>query len=143
MNKEPKIEFIKSNRNKDQIAVDNKYLYNFYSSDKKGNKSYRCTSYKTINKCKSTIKLNSSNKIISYNHEHNHIISDKKAPRAKAKSEIKNKLQKVNNPLTIKAKNIYEESTNNLGLNIPEYSSLRSIINRNINMLNFKIKGYF
>ena len=100
MNREPKIEFIKSNRNKDQIVVDNKYLYNFYSSDKK-------------------------------------------APRAKAKSEIKNKLQKVNNPLTIKAKNIYEESTNNLGLNIPEYSSLRSIINRNINMLNFKIKGYF
>ena len=133
MNREPKIEFIKSNRNKEQIVVDNKYLYNFYSSDKKGNKSYRCTSYKTINKCKSTIKLNSSNKIISYDHEHNHIISEKKAPRAKAKSEIKNKLQNLNNPLTIKAKNIYTESTNNLGLNIPEFNSLRSIINRNIN----------
>ena len=62
MNKGPKLEFIKSNRNKDQLVVDNKYLYNFYCSDKKGNKSYRCTSYKTINKYKSTLKLNSTNK---------------------------------------------------------------------------------
>ena len=26
MNREPKLEFIKSNRNKDQLVVDNKYL---------------------------------------------------------------------------------------------------------------------
>ena len=91
----------------------------------------------------SLIKLNSSNQIIAYNHEHNYIISEKKAPRTKAKSEIKNKLQNLNNPLTIKAKNIYEESTNNLGLNIPEYNSLRYIINRNINNLNLNVKGYF
>ena len=42
-------------------------------------------------------------------------------------------MQNLNNPLSIKAKNIYEESTEKLGLNIPEYNSLRSIINRNIN----------
>ena len=48
MNREPKLDFIKSNLNKDQLVVDIKYLYNFYYSDKKGNKSYRYTSYKTI-----------------------------------------------------------------------------------------------
>ena len=29
-----------SNRNKAQLIINNKYLYNFYISDKKGNKSY-------------------------------------------------------------------------------------------------------
>ena len=113
MNIEPKLKFIKSNRNKDQLVVNNKYVYNLYSSDKKGNKSYIYTFYKTINKCKSMSKLNSTNHIVAYNQEHNHIISEKKVQRAKAKSEIKKQIQKLNN--------------------ISEFNSLRSIINMNIN----------
>ena len=89
MIKIPKIDFIKSIRNKVQIIIDNKYIYTFASEDKKGNKNFKCNFYKTVNKCSSSIKLNKENNIVKYEDYHNHEISNIKASAAKAKSEIK------------------------------------------------------
>ena len=51
----PKIDFIKSSRNKDQLILNDKYIYNFTSEDKKGNKTFKCSLYKTINKVHLTL----------------------------------------------------------------------------------------
>lgn len=67
---------------------------------------------------------------------YNHIISNKEAPKRKAKSEIKKLIKISNNPLTLKPQEIYKESTKNLGLIISEYKTVKNVINRNIN-LNF------
>ena len=87
----PKIDFIKSSRNKDQLILNDKYIYYFISEDKKGNKTFKCSLYKTINKCSSYIKLDKDNNIVKYESYHNHEISTMKASAAKAKSEIKKK----------------------------------------------------
>ena len=50
MNKKPKIGIISSCRNKDQILLEDKYIYNHSNTDKKGNKLYKCTYYKKENK---------------------------------------------------------------------------------------------
>ena len=64
----------------------------------------------------SSIKFNNKNEIIQNNDYHNHNISEKYAPRTKAKSEIKKILKNNDNPFLIKGKNIFEQATKNLGL---------------------------
>ena len=68
----------------------NKFLYNFSHKDKKENKIDKCTFFKAINKCTSSIKLNKKN-IVNWNRYYNHEINDIEAPMAKDKSEIKKK----------------------------------------------------
>ena len=106
MIKNPKIEFIKSCRNKDQLIIDNKYIDNFASEDKKGN-----------------------NNKLKYEDYHNHEISNIKDTAAKAESEIK-KIINEDNPFALKGKTIYNEKTKYLGLLVPEYNSLKATINR-------------
>ena len=127
------IEFISSTRNKEQIILDKKYIYNYSHTDKKDNKIYKCSYYKTDNKCSSYIKLNRNRNITEFKDYHNHNISNKKAPRAKARSEIKKILKDNDNPFLVKGKNIYNQATNNLGMWIPQYQSLRTTIQRKIN----------
>ena len=103
------------------------------NTNKKGNKTYKCTYYKKDNKCSSSIKLNINKDIINYISYHNHNISKKKEPQSKAKSEISNNINKYNNLFDIKPKNLYKDTTKNLGIIIPEYKSVRSLINRTIN----------
>ena len=129
---EPKIAFIQSKRNKTQLIIDNKYIKNFYIKDKKENQTFKCIFYKKENKCSSYIKLNKEKKIISYDSYHNHNISEKEAPQRKVKSEIKNKINKADNPFNIKPGNIYKEVTKNAGLIIPEFKTVKSVINRTI-----------
>ena len=45
---EPKFEFITSSKNKPQIILENKHIYNFFNEDKKDNQTFRCTYYKKI-----------------------------------------------------------------------------------------------
>ena len=130
---EPKIEYIQSKRDKAQLIIDNKYIYNFYSKDKKENQTFKCIFFKKDNKCSSHTKLNKDKKIISYDSYHNHNMSEKEAPKRKVKSEIKNKINKADNPFNIKPCNIYKEVTKKAGLIIPEFKTVKSVINRTIN----------
>ncbi len=61
----PHIEFALSKRDKEQVIIDNKYIYNFYKLLKNDIKSYKCTYYKK-SKCPSYIKLNKDKNIIEY-----------------------------------------------------------------------------
>ena len=63
MNNNLNIEFISSTRNKEQIILDKKYIYNYSHTDKEDNKIFKCSYYKTDNKCSSFIKLNKNRSI--------------------------------------------------------------------------------
>ncbi len=62
---EPKFEFITSSKNKPQIILENKHIYNFFNKDKKDNQTFRCTYYKKANKCSSFIKIDKDKNIIN------------------------------------------------------------------------------
>ena len=130
---EPKFEFITSSKNKHQIILEHKHIYNFFNKDKKDNQTFRCTYYKKANKCSSFIKIDKDKNIIEYSKYHNHNISEKESPKAKVKSEIKDKIAHIDNPFNIKGIDIYKEVTKNADVIIPEYKTVRSIINREIN----------
>ena len=43
IDQEPKIEYIKSNRNKEALLIDDKYIFNFIRIQKNKSKLYRCS----------------------------------------------------------------------------------------------------
>ncbi|OUM68226.1 hypothetical protein PIROE2DRAFT_4104 [Piromyces sp. E2] len=58
-------EFSETNRGREQIIINRKYKFNFSKNKKDNTKVYRCTEYKTLNKCKSFIILNDKKEINS------------------------------------------------------------------------------
>ena len=73
------------------MIIDNKYIYNFYKLLKNDIKCYKYTYYKKC-KCPSYIKLNKDKIIIECQDNHNHLISDKEAPKVRAKSTAKKEI---------------------------------------------------
>ncbi|KAG4086207.1 hypothetical protein H8356DRAFT_1330727 [Neocallimastix lanati (nom. inval.)] len=67
-----KIDVSETNRGKEQIIIDRKFKYNFSKLKKDNTKIYRCTEYKTLNKCKSFIILNDNKEVLNYESSHNH-----------------------------------------------------------------------
>jgi len=66
MEKNLEIEISKTNRGKEQIILNRKYKFNLSSKIKDNSKKYKCTEYKTLNKCQSFIILNNENQILEY-----------------------------------------------------------------------------
>lgn len=140
---EPHIDYITSNRDKEGLVIDNKYIYNFIRKDKNNSKLYRCTYYKKNNKCKSFIKIKENKAVLEYDGNHNHEISDKSAPKARTKSLIKSEIKNKKKPFIIKGKDIYKDTIKDQGLLVPEYNTVRSSINRTINKnMSVEIKNW-
>ena len=93
MIKNQKIEYIKYNRNKEALLIDDKYIFNFSRIQKNKSKLYRCSYYKKSSKCSAYIKFKLENTIEDYDPKHNHNIEEITGARARAKSEIKNKIK--------------------------------------------------
>ena len=129
----PTIEFSETQRGKEQLIVNKKYLYNFSHENKDKSKFYRCTEYKTKFKCNSTIILNKDNSILKYNEWHNHPGKKLDASKSILKHKIKNEIRKNTNPFNLKPRNLYNELSQNMGLICPEYSSVKTQIMRSIN----------
>ena len=53
MEKDLKIEINETNRGKEQVILNRKYKFNFSYERKDKTKVYKCSEYKTSNKCKS------------------------------------------------------------------------------------------
>ena len=67
-----KIEIIsETNRGNEQIIINKKHKFNFSFQRKDKLKIYRCTEYKTLNKCKSLIILNDKKEVLKYESLHN------------------------------------------------------------------------
>ncbi|KAL6594232.1 hypothetical protein U3516DRAFT_788269 [Neocallimastix sp. 'constans'] len=110
----PDIASVETNRGKEQIIIDRKFKYNFSKLKKDNTKIYRCTEYKTLNKCKSFIILNDNKEVLNYDSSHNH------------PDEIKKSLI----PSDIKSKRIFDKISQKIGYICPEYKTIKSQITR-------------
>lgn len=130
-----KLEISKTNRGKNQIILDKKYKYNFLYKKKDNTKIYRCTEYKTIKKCPSTLLLNENNELIELKGEHNHNEMLKEVSMSLIKNKIEKEIINSSNPFEIKPKNIFNEKAKEVGFICPEYNSIQSQITRKINKI--------
>ncbi|ORY70701.1 hypothetical protein LY90DRAFT_504035 [Neocallimastix californiae] len=96
-------------------------------------KIYRCTEYKTLNKCKSLIISNDKKEVLKYESLHNHLEKEIDVSISVAKHKIKEEIKKNSIPMDIKPKHIFNSVSQEMGLICPEYSTIRSQIIRNIN----------
>ncbi|KAG4105542.1 hypothetical protein H8356DRAFT_1405925 [Neocallimastix lanati (nom. inval.)] len=96
-------------------------------------KIYRCTEYKTLNKCKSLIILNDKKEVLKYESLHNHLEKEIDVSISVAKHKIKEEIKKNSIPMDIKPKHIFNAVSQEMRLICPEYSTIRSQIIRNIN----------
>eukprot|EP00833_Pecoramyces_ruminatium_P015376 jgi/Orpsp1_1/1189408/evm.model.d7180000071837.1 len=133
MEKNPIIEISETNRGKEQIIIDKKYKFNLSSTRKDNSKIYKCTEYRTINKCKSFVILNDKKEILTYESLHNHSEKEFDVSVSIMKHKIKDKIRKNSIPFEIKPKRIFNEVSQEMGYICPEYNSIKSQIKRNIN----------
>ena len=127
---DPKIEYIKTNRNHEAILIDNKYIFNFNRIQE-----YYIGAHiiKKIAKYSALIKIKLE--IEKYQSNHYHNIKETAGANARAKSEIKDKIANLKNPFNIKINNLYKESIKDKGFLVPDYNSIRSSVNRIINKI--------
>ncbi|KAG4104841.1 hypothetical protein H8356DRAFT_1419340 [Neocallimastix lanati (nom. inval.)] len=92
-----KIDISETNRGKEQIIIDRKFKYNFSKLKKDNTKIYRCTEYKTLNKCKSFIILNDNKEVLNYDSSHNHPGNEINASKSLIKHKIKDEIKKIPN----------------------------------------------
>ncbi|KAG4106425.1 hypothetical protein H8356DRAFT_1400216 [Neocallimastix lanati (nom. inval.)] len=127
------IEISETNRGNEQIIINKKHKFNFSFQRKDKSKIYRCTEYKTLNKCKSLIILNDKKEVLKYESLHNHLEKEIDVSILVAKHKIKEEIKKNSIPIDIKPKHIFNAVSQEMGLICPEYSTIRSQIIRNIN----------
>ncbi|KAL6590008.1 hypothetical protein U3516DRAFT_858187 [Neocallimastix sp. 'constans'] len=127
------IEISETNRGNEQIIINKKHKFNFSFQRKDKSKIYRCTEYKTLNKCKSLIILNDKKEVLKYESLHNHLEKEIDVSISVAKHKIKEEIKKNSIPMDIKPKHIFNVVSQEMRLICPEYSTIRSQIIRNIN----------
>ncbi|KAL6599375.1 hypothetical protein U3516DRAFT_762877 [Neocallimastix sp. 'constans'] len=122
-----------TNRGNEQIIINKKHKFNFSFQRKDKSKIYRCTEYKTLNKCKSLIILNDKKEVLKYESLHNNLEKEIDVSISVAKHKIKEEFKKNSIPMDIKPKHIFNAVSQEMGLICSEYSTIRSQIIRNIN----------
>ena len=103
------IEISKTNRGKEQLIINKAYKYNITTLKKDNTKVYRCSEYKTDNKCKSFIILNDKKEILKYESLHNHSEQGFNVSISLTKHKIKAEIRKKKDPFDIKPKRIFND----------------------------------
>ncbi|KAG4105724.1 hypothetical protein H8356DRAFT_1302934 [Neocallimastix lanati (nom. inval.)] len=101
------IEISETNRGNEQIIINKKHKFNFSFQRKDKSKIYRCTEYKTLNKCNSLIILNDKKEVLKYESLLNHLEKEIDVSISVAKHKIKEEIKKNSIPMDIKLKHIY------------------------------------
>ncbi|KAL6617966.1 hypothetical protein U3516DRAFT_494289, partial [Neocallimastix sp. 'constans'] len=127
---EGNIDISETNRGKEQIIIDRKFKYNFSKLKKDNTKIYRCTEYKTLNKCKSFIILNDNKEVLNYDSSHNHPGNEINASKSLIKHKIKDEIKKSLIPSDIKSKRIFDKISQEIGYIFPEYKTIKTQIKR-------------
>eukprot|EP00833_Pecoramyces_ruminatium_P012295 jgi/Orpsp1_1/1186327/evm.model.d7180000049809.1 len=131
------IDISETNRGRNKIIINKKYKYNFSKIIKDNKKIFRCTEYKTHNKCKSFIVLNENKEVIRYKCLHNHPGKEFEVSKSLLKHKIKNEIRKSSIPSDIKSKRLFDEISQKMGYMCPEYKTIKSQIIRYKNKLLF------
>ncbi|KAG4089662.1 hypothetical protein H8356DRAFT_1350514 [Neocallimastix lanati (nom. inval.)] len=93
-------------------------------------KKYKCTEYKTLNKCPSFIILNNENQILEYDDSHNHLENKFEAAKSIVKNKITDEILNSSIPFNVNIKRKYDEISQGLGLICPRYNSIKSHVTR-------------
>ena len=112
---EDKITFkkYKSQRNKDLLIVNEKYIFNHIYTNKINKiETYKCKEYKSKLRCPAFLKIKDG-KIEKYSNKHNHETNDMKAIKEITKNELKLKVIKIPAFNSIKS-TLYKEINKNL-----------------------------
>ncbi|KAG4082285.1 hypothetical protein H8356DRAFT_1437856 [Neocallimastix lanati (nom. inval.)] len=118
------IEISETNRGNEQIIINKKHKFNFSFQRKDKSKIYRCTEYKTLNKCKSLIILNDKKEVLKYESLHNHLEKEIDVSISVAKHKIKEEIKKNSIPMDIKPKHIFNAVSQEMGLICPKYNDI-------------------
>jgi len=130
---ELKIDINETKRGKEQIIINKKFKYNYSYSKKNKSKEYRCTEYKTLNKCISYIILNDEKEILKYDGIHNHFKQEFNAVLSLTKYKIKKEIKNSSIPFKIKPKRVFNQISQDIGFICPEFKSIKSQIIKDIN----------
>jgi len=128
-----KIEISETNRGREQIIINRKFKFNFSKIKKDNTKIYRCTEYKTYNKCKSFIILNDNKEVLIHESSHNHPGKEIEVSKSLVKQKIKDEIRKSSIPFDIKLRRTFDEISEEIGYICPEYKTIKSQITRYIN----------
>ena len=115
----PKFEISETNRGREQIIIEKKYKYNFSLVKKDKNKVFRCTEYKTNNKCKSYVVLNPKNEIVEIQDKHNHLEKEFDASISMVKHKFKEEFKSCANPFDIQPRILLNEISQKVGFSLP------------------------
>ena len=132
---EDKITFkkYKSQRNKDLLIVNEKYIFNHIYTNKINKiETYKCKEYKSKLRCPAFLKIKDG-KIEKYSNKHNHETNDMKAIKEITKNELKLKIQSINDPFSIKLPKLYKSYSADKGIKIPAFNSIKSTLYKEIN----------
>ncbi|OUM61312.1 hypothetical protein PIROE2DRAFT_12733 [Piromyces sp. E2] len=101
MERNLKIEISDTNRGKEQIIINRKYNINFSNTRKNNSEIYKCTEYKTLNKCKSFIILNDKKEILKYEGSYYHLEKGFEVSISLTKHKLKDEIKKSSNSFDI------------------------------------------
>jgi membrane protein involved in colicin uptake len=135
MEEKPEIEISETNRGREQIIVDKKYKFNLSKTKKDNSKVYRCTEYKTLNRCKSYIILNDKREVLKYENLHDHLEKEVEASISLAKHKFREEIRKSSDPSDIKPKRTFNQISKEMGFLCPQYKTIKSQISRSIKKL--------
>jgi hypothetical protein len=127
---EDKITFkkYKSQRNKDLLIVNEKYIFNHIYTNKINKiETYKCKEYKYKLRCPAFLKIKDG-KIEKYSNKHNHETNDMKAIKEITKNELKLKIQSINDPFSIKLPKLYKSYSDDKVIKISAFNSIKSTL---------------
>ena len=120
------IKITRTNKGKEQVILNSKYKFNLSNKRKDNTKKFKCTEYKTMNKCPSFIILNDKNEVLEYNGSHNHLEKRSDATKSLVKGEIKDRIDKSSDPYNENLKRAFDEICKKIGGIPPDYTTIKS-----------------
>ncbi|KAL6598903.1 hypothetical protein U3516DRAFT_846173 [Neocallimastix sp. 'constans'] len=110
LEKNQEIEISKINRRKEQIILNRKYMLNLSFKRKSNSKKYKCTEYKTLNKCPSFHYFKQYESILEYDDDlHNHLENKFEAAKSIVKNKNKDKISNSSISFNVNIKRKYDE----------------------------------
>ena len=133
MESQPKFKKTLSRRKKEQLIVDDIYIFNLHKINKDKSKFYKWTEYKTIHKCKAFIKLNEKEEIINFLNVHNHLDNEIKAIHEETRKEIVKEIKNTKDPFAIKIPRLVKSYSVDKGIKSPSFDSIKTTLYKEVN----------
>ena len=131
---EPKINIIKSQKNKPQIIIDNTYIFNYDGELKNDTRKFRCRNYRNHNpRCPAYVIIDKENKIIKSNFYHLCKGNSNKIEIKEARETICKEIENASNKFDLKPKNLFKDYIEKHTKVKVSFGNIKSSLYNNIN----------